>query len=369
MTGQYVRSGTGRPALAFGDVRPAAVLSALILLAVPSVAAAHGISGEATDTSTAGYVPLGVEHMLLGWDHLLFVLGIVLLARGPRRAAKLISLFVAGHSLTLVVATLAEWRVSPELVDVVIALSVVFVAALGLRRERPADDLAVGAVILGFGLVHGLGLSTRLQDLGIPDEGLLGKTIAFNVGIEIGQLVAVLVMFGLVAAAARSITAWPRVRQAAFAVLAVAGLVAAVALGLTAGDEDPAAVRLAGSAADSGCTVVDETPAGARSGDHPERKFLAPGDEVREEDLAHVRGDGWVIVRYGPATTPEQVAALRAWIEGSDRAVAAAPDPAQQAALTATTARRRASCARHDLPAVQEFAAAWLLDVREGRAP
>lgn len=208
-----------------------AAVSGVALLLLPATAAAHGITGEATGRSTAGYVPLGIEHMLLGWDHLLFVLGIVLLARGPRRAAKLISLFVAGHSLTLVVATLAEWRISPDAVDAVIALSVVFVAAVGLLRDRLDEQAAWPAVtILGFGLLHGLGLSTRLQDLGIPDDGLLGKTVAFNVGIEVGQLAAVLVMFAVVATLALRVPRWPAVRRGTFAAMGSAGLVAAAVI-------------------------------------------------------------------------------------------------------------------------------------------
>jgi hypothetical protein len=79
------------------------------------------------------YIPLGPGHMLLGWDHLLLVLGIVPLARQMKRAAKLTSPFVAGDSLTLILGTMFEWRLSPSLVDAIIALSVVFVAALGLR--------------------------------------------------------------------------------------------------------------------------------------------------------------------------------------------------------------------------------------------
>jgi hydrogenase/urease accessory protein HupE len=190
---------------------------------------AHGITGRATDLSTLGYVPLGIEHMLLGWDHLLFVLGIVLLAGQPQRAAKLISLFVLGHSLTLIAGTLLEWRLSPVFVDGVIALSVVYVAVLGLRG-RPEDWTAVAATVFGFGLVHGLGLSTRLQELGIPDDGLLGKTLAFNVGLEIGQLLAVLVMVAVIRAVAPRVRGWAAVKRGLFGAMAVAGTLGAALL-------------------------------------------------------------------------------------------------------------------------------------------
>lgn len=335
---------------------------------LPAAAAAHGLTGDATDKSTLEYVPLGIEHMLLGWDHLLFVLGIVFFARSPGRAAKLISLFVVGHSLTLIVATLAEWRVSPDLVDVVIALSVVLVAALGLQRDRPKDDLIPGLSFLGFGLVHGLGLSTRLQDLGIPDDGLLGKTVAFNVGIEIGQLIAVLFMVSIVYGFAKTVSGWAEIRRGLFAALGAAGLIAAVVIATTGGDEptsSPAA--LAGSTERAACTVVDQAATGGLAGKHPEKKFFAPQDAVPEEDLAHVRGDGWVIVRYAATATAAQVRELQLWVEESDRAVAAAPGAEPSEPLVATTARRKASCRRHDFGAIQQFADAWLADVKAGR--
>jgi len=188
---------------------------------------AHGITGRATNLTTLEYVPLGIEHMLLGWDHLLFVLGIVLLAGQAKRAAKLISLFVLGHSLTLIAGTIFEWRISPAFVDGVIALSVVFVAVLGLRG-RPDDWTITAAAIFGFGIVHGLGLSTRLQELGIPDAGLLGKTIAFNVGIEIGQLLAVLFMVAVIWTVAPRVPRWPAVKRGVFGAIAVAGALGAV---------------------------------------------------------------------------------------------------------------------------------------------
>ncbi len=210
-----------------------------LVLAMPAAAFAHGIAGRATNLTTVGYIPLGVEHMLLGWDHLLFVLGIVLLAGNGQRAAKLISLFVLGHSLTLITGTIYEWRLSPALVDAVIALSVVFVAGIGIHG-RPKDWTIPAIVIFLFGLVHGLGLSTRLQDLGIPDAGLIGKTIAFNVGIEIGQLLAVLVMVLLIMLLKELAPTprWPLIRRVLFGAIAVVGAAGAVWLLVGVGDDD-----------------------------------------------------------------------------------------------------------------------------------
>ncbi|HEU0023107.1 MAG TPA: HupE/UreJ family protein, partial [Thermoleophilaceae bacterium] len=94
------------------------------LLAAPP-AIAHGIGAEDPNRPIPEYLWLGYKHLLEGWDHLLFITAIVLVAGSAWRAAKLITLFVAGHSLTLMLATTQEWKVSAELVDVVIALSVV----------------------------------------------------------------------------------------------------------------------------------------------------------------------------------------------------------------------------------------------------
>lgn len=100
-------------------------------------------------------------------------------------------LFVAGHSLTLVAATLAGWQVDAGLVDVVIALNV---ASVGVRLlyGRPERWTGTGLAVLAFGLVHGLGLSTRLQDLDLPDGGaLVARVLAFNLGVELGQLTVI----------------------------------------------------------------------------------------------------------------------------------------------------------------------------------
>jgi hydrogenase/urease accessory protein HupE len=172
--------------------------------------------------------------MLLGFDHLLFILGCVLLAGAARPAAKVITLFIVGHSLTLLVATLAGWTVSDTAVDIVIALSVVFVGIVGIRG-RPADMRWFYAAIFGFGLIHGLGLSTRLQFLGLPEEGAVSRIIAFNIGLEIGQLIVIGIVVGLGALVLRAIrTSHEPLRKVAFAAVTVAGFGFAVLLSMEA---------------------------------------------------------------------------------------------------------------------------------------
>jgi hydrogenase/urease accessory protein HupE len=219
-----------------------AAVGAGVLLGTPGAAFAHGVGG--TSDTAGGFVWLGFTHMLLGWDHLLFIAGVVLLAGQVKRAAKLISVFAAGHSTTLIVATLAGWRANATMVDIVIALSLAFVGVIGWAG-RPTRWRWFAAAVLGFGLVHGLGLSTRLQELGVHHDGtLLARVIAFNIGVEIGQLLAVLGMFMLGDVLwyhLRRHFSWSTTWRTAYAGLMIAGLAtAAVLAGTAGGDSDPA---------------------------------------------------------------------------------------------------------------------------------
>ncbi|GAA1868811.1 HupE/UreJ family protein [Asanoa iriomotensis] len=190
---------------------------------------AHGVA--TTGDSVGAFVWSGFIHMISGWDHLLFLAGIVLITSQVRATVKLVSLFALGHSTTLIVATLAGWQFPPTIVDIVIALSLAYVGAAGfvdLDRHRRW----IAAYVLGFGLVHGLGLATRLQTLGLPEGGSLPRVLAFNVGVEIGQLLAVGGMFMLGDVLRHYIT-WRHTRPAAHAGLIVVGVSAAATMWLT----------------------------------------------------------------------------------------------------------------------------------------
>ncbi len=327
---------------------------AFVLLAAN--AGAHGIGESAAGRSTLEYVPLGIEHMLLGWDHLLFIAGVVLLAGELGRAAKLISLFVAGHSLTLIVATLAGWQLDATLVDVVIALSVAYVGVQGLHG-RPADWRAVGVVVFGFGLIHGLGLSTRLQDLGIPDDGLLGKVIAFNVGVELGQLWALIIIFGLGILARRLIADRERWTRPAFAVLMATGLIAAAVLSFP-GSEQRSQTELLSEA--SGCTErAAEPPPFSPGAGHPAKPFYGPDEAVPEQDLSHVIGDGYIVVRYSSALGSEQVRKLSRWLDSAGGLAVVAPHDRAEPELEATTATTTLICERLDTDVLAAFNERW----------
>lgn len=143
-----------------------------------------------------GYLWLGVEHIWFGADHLLFVFGFVLLVADPRRLAGAVTGFTVGHSLTLAAASLGALSLPQAPVEAAIAASILLLAVEltrdgGLARRRP------WAVAGAFGLLHGFGFAGALASLGLPASGRVGALLAFNVGVELGQLAFVaLVLVG-----------------------------------------------------------------------------------------------------------------------------------------------------------------------------
>ncbi|WP_328421606.1 HupE/UreJ family protein [Micromonospora sp. NBC_00389] len=338
-------------------------MSALVgmVLVLPGAAWAHGVGGS-SDT-VGGFVWLGTKHMLAGWDHLLFVGGILLLAGEIRRAAKLISLFALGHSVTLFTATVADWHVNPVLVDVVVALSLVFVGVVGLRG-RPKNWVWFGAAVLAFGLVHGLGLATRLQDVGLPSDGLIPRVLAFNLGVEIGQLIAIWVMcmIGDVL-----LHYYPRLRDVRLShgALIAAGVVAATVLVITSGGE--ALLRpIQASAQEAGsCEVRNRTETFPAGGGHPVKDFFEPEETVPATSFGHVIGDGFVIVNYRPDLPAEQLAQVRAFVtDPAAGLVVGGPAPGQTEAVKAVHAYRTIACDTLDVDAVRQFTRDWFADSR-----
>lgn len=174
---------------------------ALCLLVASLTAHGHEVSqqdieliSENSGRQVALFVWLGAKHMVTGYDHQLFLVGVIFLLRRVRDIALYVSLFAMGHSLTLITGVLVGLDVNPYLVDAIIGLSVAYKGfdnLGGFQRlfgGSPDDKLAV----FSFGLFHGLGLATKLQELGLEGEGLLGNLIAFNGGIELGQFAALL---------------------------------------------------------------------------------------------------------------------------------------------------------------------------------
>jgi hypothetical protein len=162
---------------------------------------AHGIAGkdalylqQNSGQATSIFIYLGAKHMITGYDHLLYLCGVIFFLFRLKEVAIFVSLFALGHSITLLIGVLSGLQVNPFLVDAIIGLSIVYKALENLDglklmlKVPPNPKIAV----FSFGLVHGLGLATKLQEMSLSMNGLVFNIISFNIGVEIGQLVALL---------------------------------------------------------------------------------------------------------------------------------------------------------------------------------
>lgn len=170
------------------------------------------IPGEPTAYDVvATYLALGIEHILLGIDHLLFVLALLLLVNGWRALVATVTSFTLAHSATLAAAALGYVHVPSAPVEAVIALSILFLATELARRERSSTspehrDLTARApwlVAFAFGLLHGLGFAGALAEIGLPEASIPLALLFFNVGVEIGQLVFIACILGMISLARR----------------------------------------------------------------------------------------------------------------------------------------------------------------------
>jgi hydrogenase/urease accessory protein HupE len=148
--------------------------------------------GTAPLPSLGRYLWLGVEHILSGADHLLFLLGLLVMCRSLRGVAVIVTCFTVAHSITLALAALDWVTISPRIVEPLIAASIVLVGLENLRRSAEPDGRWLGRwrIAFGFGLVHGLGFASALRQTGLGSHGssVLGPIVAFNLGVELGQL-------------------------------------------------------------------------------------------------------------------------------------------------------------------------------------
>jgi hypothetical protein len=152
----------------------------------------EGLSGPAI----GAFLYLGAKHMVTGYDHLLFLIGVVFFLSRPRDIVIFVSLFTLGHSITLLAGIFERWQVNAYLVDAVIGLSVVYKAFENIGGFDRVGRFHINArfAVFAFGLFHGLGLATKLQVLALEDEGLITNMVSFNIGVELGQMVALAVV-------------------------------------------------------------------------------------------------------------------------------------------------------------------------------
>jgi hydrogenase/urease accessory protein HupE len=159
------------------------------------------------------YSLLGVEHILTGLDHLLFVLALIIITRGGWRLAKTVTAFTLSHSITLTAATLGFVHVPQRPVEAVIALSIVFVAAEILRTRRGIKSITVSApwmVAFSFGLIHGLGFAGGLSDAGLPVVHVPTALLFFSLGVESGHFLFIGVVLSLIGLVRRVRIPFPR---------------------------------------------------------------------------------------------------------------------------------------------------------------
>jgi hypothetical protein len=178
-----------------------------MLCLLPAGAGAHGVSSgdakfvEANKGAAIGpFVYLGAKHMVTGYDHLMFLVGVIFFLYRLRDVVQYVTLFTIGHSVTLLAGVLGGIHANPHIIDAIIGLSVVYKAFdnmdgfKSLLGFQPNTKLAV----LLFGLFHGFGLATKLQELALTQDGLVANILSFNVGVEIGQACALTaVLIGL----------------------------------------------------------------------------------------------------------------------------------------------------------------------------
>jgi len=180
-------------------VVPALLLLTCLLLLAAGPALAHAVAEgdkgyiqEITGVHLVPFAYLGAKHMITGYDHLLFLAGVIFFLYRARHIATYVSLFAVGHSTTMIAGVYFNISVSAYLIDAIIGLSVVYKALdnMGAFRRWFGFQPDTKAATLIFGLFHGFGLATKVQEYDMSPDGLLANLVAFNVGVEIGQMLA-----------------------------------------------------------------------------------------------------------------------------------------------------------------------------------
>lgn len=178
-------------------------LAIALILGSATLAFAHNVT-----EGDAGYIQeiwgvhvipffyLGAKHMVTGYDHILFLFGVVFFLYRMKAVALYVSLFAIGHSTTMLLGVMLGWGMNAYVVDALIGLSVVYKALdnLGAYQRWLGVQPNTKAATLIFGLIHGTGLATKILDYKIASEGLLPNLLAFNIGVEIGQIMALAVI-------------------------------------------------------------------------------------------------------------------------------------------------------------------------------
>ena len=175
----------------------------LMLIAFATSAYAHAVTvgdagyiQEIFGAHIISFIYLGAKHMITGYDHILFLLGVVFFLYHMKDVAIYVSIFAVGHSVTMIAGVWFGWGINAYIIDAIIGLSVVYKALdnLGLYQKWLGFQPNTKAATLIFGLFHGTGLASKILEYQLSDDGLLANLLAFNVGVEVGQLLALFVI-------------------------------------------------------------------------------------------------------------------------------------------------------------------------------
>jgi len=189
------------------QLRLTAIALGAIVLLLPVMAFAHDVAegDKAFVSSIEGpaifpFLYLGAKHMVTGYDHIAFLVGVVFFLRRLKDVVLYVSMFTIGHSLTLMGGVLMGTGANAFIIDAIIGLSVVYkgVEKIG-GFKRIGLNIDTRLAVLVFGLFHGLGLATKVMDLNMSRDGLLTNLIAFNVGVEMGQVIVLTLVVSLFA--------------------------------------------------------------------------------------------------------------------------------------------------------------------------
>lgn len=175
----------------------------LMLMAFATSAYAHAVTEgdagyiqEIFGVHIISFIYLGAKHMITGYDHILFLLGVVFFLYHMKDVGIYVSIFAVGHSVTMIAGVWFGWGINAYIIDAIIGLSVVYKALdnLGLYQKWLGFQPNTKAATLIFGLFHGTGLASKILDYELSDDGLLANLLSFNVGVEVGQLLALFVI-------------------------------------------------------------------------------------------------------------------------------------------------------------------------------
>lgn len=200
----------------------------VLISSVVSQAFAHGVAGgdqaylmQVDGVNPFPFMYLGAKHMVTGYDHLLYLACVIFFLQNLKDVVKFVSLFALGHSITLLFGVLSGIHINAYFIDAIIGLSICYKALENLGAIRFLDPRLA---VFSFGLAHGFGLSSKLQDLALSGNGLISNMIYFNIGVEVGQIIALTFLF-LLFSWLRTLKGFSKIAINANVLLFAAGLV------------------------------------------------------------------------------------------------------------------------------------------------